>query len=265
MNGFRINEPNGNKFTLLYDKDDNKVELLDNLLLKKWEDYCNDSNLFLNDNVKNFLDRCGTFLLLGNFKNGNILAPEKEKKINYIEKPESQCSENVKNLIGGTSADENYTKERTYYDPYVGILYGKKKSNYVKKKKQKETQYNKMEKIFDKDDINTYEIKEVGYSKTFKSSIIDYVPKIIKGHKGLIDRNKDYISKWCLVDTEGNFIFEGDKYRISDDLVQYQGKVTKRSKEKYYEMDKIFCIEQDDNMYFYDMNLDKISDEYIIK
>lgn len=70
---FKIKLPNGYTFDLLYNNKQNKKELLQKLILDKWEDYCNNHWLFQGkidpykfnheDNVKNLLDRAATFLL----------------------------------------------------------------------------------------------------------------------------------------------------------------------------------------------------------
>ena len=59
------------KFTLLYNSEQSKAELIEQLILKSWADYC--LRNWLNDNqhdknspecrVKRLLDRCGTLLL----------------------------------------------------------------------------------------------------------------------------------------------------------------------------------------------------------
>ena len=59
------------KFTLLYDQEQSKAELIERLILKPWQGYCLKN--WLNENhaqiyapehkVKRLLDRCGTLLL----------------------------------------------------------------------------------------------------------------------------------------------------------------------------------------------------------
>ena len=92
------------KFTLLYDEEQSKAELIERLILKPWAAYC--LNNWLSDNheqmdapehkVKRLLDRCGT-LLLRDVPPGNrdTLTSYKEMTVGSREINLSACPEGI--------------------------------------------------------------------------------------------------------------------------------------------------------------------------
>lgn len=89
--------------------------------------------------------------------------------------------------------------------------------------------------------------------------IYDVEYKKIKANKnGLIDKNRLYISQWCAVDTENIFKFKNNKYKIDESYKQYSV-----GKDNQCEMDKILCFEQDNNIYFFDMNINQLTNNLI--
>lgn len=58
--------------------------------------------------------------------------------------------------------------------------------------------------------------------------------------------------EWCVVDTEGKFLFGGDVYEIDEDATQYQPIQTKYG--DLYDMDRILAYDGR----FYDMNFDEV-------
>lgn len=76
--------------------------------------------------------------------------------------------------------------------------------------------------------------------------------------EGLIDVEKPYTSKWCLINTDNEFYFENQKYIIDKKVKQYKVK-----RDNQCEMDKILCIKQDGKIYFFDMNIDQIDNKLI--
>lgn len=86
--------------------------------------------------------------------------------------------------------------------------------------------------------------------------------------KGLIDHEKPYDSKWCIVDTENVFEFQDNKYEISKEVSQYNIRVKKPNYDDYkldYQMDKILVYEQDGNLFFFDQNIKQINDNMIFE
>lgn len=77
--------------------------------------------------------------------------------------------------------------------------------------------------------------------------------------QGLINHEKPYNSKWCVVDVENVFEFSGSKYRISDSVQQY-----KINKDNKSQMDRILVYEQDGKLFFFDQNIEQIEDNKIL-
>ena len=62
----------------------------------------------------------------------------------------------------------------------------------------------------------------------------------------------------CQVDTENNFVFQGQRYHIDESVTQYAPKVTKDG-ELLYDMDRIICgTAEDGTTVFFDMNIDLV-------
>ena len=59
--------------------------------------------------------------------------------------------------------------------------------------------------------------------------------------------------EWCVVDTEGHFVHDGEEYVIADREIQYQPIPTDYG--DLYDMDRILVY----NGKFYDMNFDEVS------
>lgn len=76
---------------------------------------------------------------------------------------------------------------------------------------------------------------------------------------GLINHEKPYNSKWCVVDTENTFEFDNSIYKISDETQQY--KINKDGKSQ---MDQVLVYEQDGQVYFFDQNIRQIENNNII-
>lgn len=74
----------------------------------------------------------------------------------------------------------------------------------------------------------------------------------------LIDTKKKYTSEWCLVSTENEFDFLGDRLKLDKTAKQY-----KASKDGSYQMDKILAIRQNGKTYFFDENIDQVENQKI--
>lgn len=77
--------------------------------------------------------------------------------------------------------------------------------------------------------------------------------------EGLINHKKPYDSEWCVVDTDNQFIYKGNKYKISEDVKQY-----KVSRDNKSQMDKLLVCEQDDNLFHFDQNSNQIENDKVI-
>ena len=80
----------------------------------------------------------------------------------------------------------------------------------------------------------------------------------------LIDPERPYIFEWCYVDTDNVFTFKGKKYRISDEVREYQKRdVRERDHRLEYPLDHIIVLEQDGNVYFFNSYGDRINNDLI--
>lgn len=179
------------------------------------------------------LENLGTYLLRGQYKQNNIMTIFNIRNAAITELPVSSVQGNAEDLIySSTSYDDNNTSLNARPDLSLFKSTGKKEkiTNYQKYKDQKTTKINKLKKT------------------KFK--------------------NKNIYGEWALVDTEGVFVFNNKRFKISDKCNQYQGKlilVSGRKKDKEYEyrydMDKILCyIDLDSNTYyFYDEKINDVT------
>lgn len=267
---FIIDNPvNEERQYIYYNSNDNKVELLQKVILDYWEDYCNECWIWLGkwskyqwnyeDRVKRFLNRCADFLLMGEYRKGNIMTGNDIKRIianEYSldgdwedEEVEVELEETVKFL--NRYVDELDSGEyRILADRFVNPP--------SRPKKKTKTKFDKIERIFSKPDKKVITYKTIPVSHSFSVIRQDY--KIIEGWEGIISPTLPYTSNWCLVDVDNTFEFNECKYKISNEVKQYE-----RNKNGEYEMDKILIYQQGDNLYFFDQNIDIINNEYIVK
>lgn len=295
---------------IYFNSNDNKIELLQKLLLNRkdkilnmtYEDYCNnkwlwdenDKKPFLSyeDKTKFFLNRCADFLLLGEYNKSNVLTPYKNKLINDNEisysgdprddKTEILLEQQVNKINSVLKNDlKPYTKSniKNYYNQY--------KPQSSKRRFDKKTKINKIHNIYHKPskikrkyykltNKEVYDRNNIQYPKfdteeelkkwqkrKYKNicgeCVWDYKNVKIKGHKGLIDKNKPYKVKWCSVNTDNEFMFDNNKYKISDKVEQYG------LKNDIYIMDKVLVYEQYGNKYFFDQEIERIDNKFIKK
>ncbi len=120
---FSITLPIGVKTKIFYAPTMDKskhIKLVETVVLNNWENYLNTRWLWAKkydpfkfnheDKVKALLDRCGTFILIGEFRRGMLLTEEKKESIYSNEIPLSCTGDNVQDLVFGNDADaEDYT------------------------------------------------------------------------------------------------------------------------------------------------------------
>jgi hypothetical protein len=210
------------------------------------------------------LDTLATFFI-GGFEGNNILNQKTWEKIKKYE----SCYVN----IFGTEREVNFAEQ------VISPIYKKNvheqsvnKLNRDNKKKQLKKQFKKWQKS------KTYKLNKLLSFNNHKKDIViwnwiknnwqnlDIKYNIEK--EGLIDSEKPYLAKWCLVDINNEFIFKDKKYKISDkvEAYKYDENIVNNATEKcnYYSMDKILLIEQFNQLYYFDNNINMINPKYII-
>jgi hypothetical protein len=267
--------------------------------------YCIDSWMWLHkfdpfkhnyeDKVKMFLNRCGTFLLLGLLKRGQMLTDGRKKEINKNEVLLSSSSSDIQDLVDGNSANNfkmgnsrsynliqnelllgNYDEESVYKIPDT---YKKTKQYKIKKiYKQPDRVKKIIVKLTNKDIFDSNNLKYPEFNnnedlsnwlkKPFKNvhgeNIWKTDIKTMKQNKnGIINPTLPYLQKWCNVWTDNTFEFQGDKYLINENVKQY--KPIKKNSEFVYEMDQILVYKQSGNMYYFDMSINSIDTNLIVK
>jgi len=289
MPHFDVYQPNGKKFRLFYKSDDNKNDLLNETLLKHWSDYLDDHWIWLKaydpykmnfeDKTKALLDRCGTFLLLGNFGYGNII--KNISDISSVEVPFSQSLSNDESELETVDYqmlpynEENFTHtkphqkakdkiEKKYKDSQsfkINRLFnfeGKEQSIIVKLK-NKDVYNGVVPKNIEQDKITSWKNKI--FKNIYGDPVFELDCKSIPPRGGILNKNIPYTSKWCYVDTNNVFVYNNMKYKINNNVTQYMFDC----KNEIYNMDKILVYEQNNKLYFFDMNIDQIEDKYIMK
>jgi hypothetical protein len=180
----------------------------------------------------------------------------------------------------------NHSKEINFKNPIIKSIQRNRKKSYSPTPKQRKEEFEKW-KNKNKRQVKrwhkskTYKINNL-YSYTYgktekvwdwlKQDWVEYKPTFNLNIKRLIDPSKPYVAKWCLVDIDNNFKFNDKNFIISNDLIVYKVK----NKSVYInnelnnftneaEMEQILCfyIPYKDKYYFFDENIDKISNKYI--
>ena len=274
MRFFPIDNPiDGNEQRIYYNNNDDKRELLQSVILDYWSDYCNSHWIWLGkfeehkwnyeDKVKRFLNRCANFLLIGDYAKENILSGNDIARIktNEYSLDGDWQNENIEIELEETVEYLNrHLKDN--YSTNSKILETEFDSKPVRSNKKSKT--DKMLEIYSIPDREIESYTPIHISHTF--NVLDKSTKIIKGRDGLIDKSRPYVAKWCIVNTESEFIFHGNKYKISTEVKQYNPRSKKPKYDDYkndYQMDRILVYEQDGQMFFFDQNIDRIDNDSI--
>lgn len=276
MRFFPIDNPvDGKEQRIYYNNKDDKKELLQEVILDYWSGYCNSHWIWLDkfeehkwnyeDKTKYFLNRCANFLLMGEYNkhdilSGNDIARIKTNELSLDgdwqnEDIEIELEETVEYL--NRSMKENYSTDNkileTDFDNRPIISNKKSKTD-------------KILEIYSVPDEEVDNYLPIHISHTF--NVWDKTTKIIKGRDGLIDKTKPYVAEWCIVDTNNEFIFQGNKYKINEKVKQYSPRSKKPKYDDYkndYQMDKILTYEQNEHLFFFDQNIDRIDNDLILK
>jgi hypothetical protein len=256
-----------------------KLQIVNDLLLQHDNHI---ANYRKNSSTKKMLFDIGTYLLKGE-KDTGVLSYKKFRNVKQREIPLS----NLKNksveeyLYSGTNDDLEFGESNEefvsinqrfidYEEQLVNELYTYKKTN--KEKRQWEnTRTHKQNMLFScerkykyitDNKVKTYKFNNVKEMQEFLNNYPKFTNQIKplkvlvhNGRDGLIDKNKSYIAEWKQVNTDNEFEFNKNKYKISNKLKQYQ-----LNNDKYI-MDSVLCyyIPDENKYYFFDENIDEIT------
>lgn len=261
--------PNSSVRTMRYNKETpitDRMALVQTHILDHWGDFfqnnwLNDakSKMLIND-TKSILDRCATFILLADMRKNNILSKYKINSINQ-------------NEIHMISDDDDENQEMVdlekedHSEPIIHT-YSEIKKNEQKVERQikkwRNSKTRKLHKLYTLPDLVTYRIKpkkddnDKVIKNVYGQSVLDAEYTTIGNQKGLIDKSKPYVSEWCLVDTNNDFSFNGKNYKVDKKVKQY-----KVEKDNQSQMDKILCILVNDELHFFDQNIDEVNSKHV--
>lgn len=221
-----------------------KQTIIDDIIYV-WEskNYHKTSKDKLKDKESTILDILGSYYLAG-LEEDYILTQKKEKTIKKYEilksNPKAEkLNRNFKKGIRIVSKEQIAKWE---------------KENKMQTKRWKSSKTYKLNKLYSYDNH-----RDRHYEWDFvKERWIYCNPKYQITKSGLINSEEPYVAKWCLVDTENLFEFEGNKYKIDEKVEQY-----KVNEDNMAEMDKILVIKQYDNEFYFDQNIERINNKYI--
>lgn len=283
---------------------DDRLHEVERLILEyndeQWEEYFNDNWLRESlqfgrseNKTKKVLDLAATFLLLGQYRDAKVLTKQKYKKMVDKEIPASSAPPNVENLIYSIENTEGIQRGDVCtsrlradedVDKNVYSLSNKEFEKREEKEKKsklrwRQTKIFKLNRLHSTPQIKSYRIKPVKGSDGKILKDINYnvvlmdVPHTIGGHTGLLpEANRfvapSYTSKWCLVNTDNEFKFNGVRYKIHPSVKQYEvtGKAVNANSDftNKSDMDKILVIEMEDKtLHFFDMNIDSLDSNLI--
>lgn len=277
MRYFPINSPTkGNEQRIYYNAKDDKKQLLQDHMLDYWSPYCDSRWLWFGkfelnkwnyeDKVKSFLNRCANFLLIGDYERSNVMSGNDIGRV----------------LTNELSLDGNWQDNSLEIDLDETIDYLNKdiRFNFARDSKMLETNFDtkpttlnkkaksktaKMINIYSEDEKEFDDYEKIHQSNTFYTwkQCVTKFPK----RDGTIDKTKPYIAEWCIVDTENEFEFKENKCKIDEGVAQYSIRMKKPNYDDYksdYQMDRILVYEQENDLYFYDQNINQMSSDDII-
>lgn len=232
---------------ILNKKCKNGCSFLDNLI-DCWERKSEKTkNNFLHDESSLSLEKLADYILSGN-EGSDILDKKSWERIKEYEVASfDHMTFDDENLDITDSNTKTYEKNKITKDQ-------KKKRDALRSGQTKRWNNSTTKKM---DSIVSYSnIKDTEEFILGKQIIIK--PRIEVKYDRLIDPNRPYVVSWCNVNEENEFEFNQKKFTVI--AKQY----TSRQKgHLYFIQDKILCYFQDNNYFFFDMNIDRISEEDI--
>lgn len=234
---FNITLPNGVRFTLLYNEEQSKRSLLEDLILKPWAGYCHENWLSANHGqafapehkVKRLLDRCGTLLLqdvspddretLSDYKAAN----RRSREVNM-----SDCPGCVLELLETGELDTSALNrdERRELDEFLHGAVPEETAEKKHKQPRRETRFDRINQLI----------------KRFPN--------------GRINSEN--------VDTCNQFTYKGKRYELDSRLQQYAPKPTRYGEQ--YDMDRVMIIECPGGaLHFADQDAHEIDDHMVFE
>lgn len=232
--GYNVIQPNGVVKKLRAADDLDRRTIVDGLQAK-WNDYCQSNWISWSDDpyspenrVKLFLNGVSYFLMVGNTE--GVVTDYKDIMNGKREIPISSCPSCVEDAVygGGSTISSNSPDE----DARFGQMLDKLDNRAAKVEKKKGNQ------------------KKRTITKADRQ-------KAIRDEYGRCQ----FI--YPIVNTENEFVFGGNTYVISDQAVQYAAKATVQG--DLYDMDRIVCVITEAGTLFFDMDINRIPDNWITK
>ena len=180
--------PSGMRYNLYDPEDKNRVKVVNDILVSRWEEYCNSN--WLSDNheaidapekkVKRFLDGCADFILYCNAD--DVMTDYKKMKTGKVEIPMSACTSHIENMVFSSreKIDAGHEDER-FNQTLSEISCADKTNAGASKPRQRKS------------------IKKPDYEKL----------QAIKRKLQIVDM------RFCTVDTYGEFVYKGSTYHIA--------------------------------------------------
>lgn len=271
--------------------EDRLEQVLTKVLTSDIITYCEDNARIKNnfqvmsyEYSERILENCATYLLRGQYKENNILNIDQIRKYQTYEIPASASDSNSEDLIYATgfspeSSEKHLTatpelwyntevdREKTSLS--VSQVNKTNKKRVRQRKRFKQTRSFRMEKLYSTPSVRTYRLEQIlvedenkkkkPFKNVFGQLVYQVVYQEIGGQKGMIDDSS--ITKWCLVDTENCFSFDGQTYRIDESVEQY--KVEEDCSAK---MDMIYSIKRKDGtLLFFDQVFCEIPSKKVVQ
>lgn len=189
---------------------------------------------------------------LGGFEGDKVLSQDRLRKIQKKE---------YTNLISrNMKIDEKGKETEDSKDSHTWEVRKMDKSKYEKHyKSSSNNKWSKsitfkMNNLFSYDDHKDESFNYDWMTDNWEKLNLEYHFKIDR----IINPEKEYKAKWCLVDTKNIFEYDGQILLIDHSVNEY-----KVGRDNFAEMDKIFVIEQGDLRLYFDQNMNRIENKKI--
>ena len=228
------------KFTLLYDQEQSKAELVERLILKPWQGYClknwlseNHAQIYAPEHkVKRLLDRCGTLLLRDvPPEHHDTLTSYKEMIIGSREINLSDCPEAITELAesGALALSLLSADDKLRFELLKDRLHPRNKET-VKEKPRHSTRFDRLEAIRRRYPGCKMEICRVDVDGFFSFGGRNYQVDSTRGkyapHKTRYGDQYDMDRIIGIQCTDGTAKFaDQDGYEMDDEMIEVQEKV----------------------------------------